>query len=156
MLACRLEWVKSIAPKGPEMSPSPSAVTTLEVRTSSQIQLVDLTDRVEQVVSDSGIAEGCCVVYCPHTTAAVTIQENADPGLCDDLVKHLGGMFPRKGAYRHCEDNAQSHLLAALIGPSETIPISKGRLLLGRWQAVYFFDLDGPRERRVLVKLLPG
>lgn len=124
----------------------------LSIRTHRRTEVVDLTAEVAQVVADSGLAEGLCSVYVPHATAAVVINENDDPSLCDDLLDALERLVPH-GQWRHdrIDNNGAAHIKAALLGPGETVPVRAGRLQLGRWQAVMLVELDGPRQRRVLV-----
>jgi len=114
--------------------------------------MVDLTARVAEVVARAGVAEGLCNVYVPHATAAVVVNENDDPNVCVDVLDALERLIP-PGIWRHdrVDGNAASHIQATILGPSETIPVRDGRLQLGRWQAVMLVELDGPRERRVVV-----
>lgn len=128
----------------------------LRVRTHQQAEFVDITDEVQQVVRSAGITDGTVMVYCPHTTCGLTIQENADPGVQHDLLLLLRRLVPRDDpAYRHIEDNSASHLQASMMGFSQTVFVQRGRLVLGRWQALYLTEFDGPRERTVLVKVTP-
>lgn len=126
-------------------------IERISVRSRGRDDWIDITGKVRDIVARSGIEEGVVTVYVPHTTAGVTIQENADPPLRDDITTALEGLFPRLGDYRHCEDNAASHMKAVLTGPSVQIPFAHGRLVLGTWQAIYFCDFDGPRSREVVV-----
>ena len=116
--------------------------------------LVDITGRVQQAVRESGVTEGICVVYCPHTTAAITINENADPDVVHDLKLALADIFPDRPDFLHAEGNSAAHLKSSCVGASETIPISSGRLVLGVWQGVYFCEFDGPRQRTFCVQVL--
>lgn len=116
--------------------------------------LVDITGRVQQAVRESGVTEGICVVYCPHTTAAITINENADPDVVHDLKLALADIFPDRPDFLHAEGNSAAHLKSTCVGASETIPISNGRLVLGVWQGVYFCEFDGPRQRTFCVQVL--
>ena len=113
-----------------------------------------VTAQVQEALRDSGVESGLCVVYCPHTTAGVTINENADPDVTRDLMLALDKTFPDRTEFRHAEGNSAAHLKAVGVGSSVTIPVENGRLLLGRWQGVYFAEFDGPRERRFYVKVL--
>ncbi len=124
------------------------------VRTSAKRETIDLTPRVAEIVAAAGKAEGLCSVYTPHATAAIIINENDDPNVSTDLLDALDRLIPA-GRWRHdrVDGNAASHIQAAILGPGETIPVRDGRLALGRWQAVMLVELDGPRERRVLVTL---
>jgi len=125
----------------------------LEVRTSRRSELLDITALVEEVVRESGVEEGVCLLYVPHTTAAVTVNENADPSVVEDIVAKLSELIPAGARYRHTEGNADSHIKATVVGPSVMVPVSKGRLALGTWQGVFFCEFDGPRRRRVLVRV---
>ena len=122
------------------------------LRTQRRCEVVDITGRVAKIVAESGVAEGLCAVYVPHATAAVVINENDDPNICDDLLDALAKLVP-EGIWRHdrVDNNAAAHIKAAMLGPSETVPVRDGRLLLGTWQAIMLVDLDGPRQRRVVV-----
>ena len=127
--------------------------TTLEVRTGAKTEFVDLTARLQQVVADSGVAEGFCHVFVPHTTAAVTINENADPSVKADILMDLNKIISDREAYRHAEGNSPAHIKASLVGPQLTVLVSRGRLVLGTWQGIFFCEFDGPRTRRVHVKV---
>lgn len=124
---------------------------SFEVRTERRAQLLDISDRVGEIVRRSGVAEGVCHVYVPHTTAGVTINEGADPDVAHDIEALLGRLAPRDGGYRHAEGNSDSHVKTALVGPSCSAPVRGGRLALGRWQAVFLCEWDGPRSRTVEV-----
>ena len=125
-----------------------------DVKTSSRDQMVDLTRRVAEVVSRSGVDSGSVVVYVPHTTAGVTINENADPDVIHDLLAELDRMVPhRQPFHRHVEGNSAAHMKATMVGSSVTVPIERGRMSLGRWQGIYFCEFDGPRSRQVLVQV---
>jgi secondary thiamine-phosphate synthase enzyme len=130
--------------------------TTLEVRTGAKTEFADLTARLQQVVADSGVAEGLCHVFVPHTTAAVTINENADPSVKADILMVLNKIISDREPYRHAEGNSPAHIKASLVGPQLTVLVSQGRLLLGTWQGIFFCEFDGPRTRRVHVKVTPG
>ena len=125
---------------------------TFDVTTRNRTQLVDITDWVQEAVSREGVVAGDCVVFCPHTTAAITIQENADPDVASDVVSTLDALVPRDGDYRHSEGNSDAHVKSALVGASEMLVIEQGRLVLGTWQAIYFCEFDGPRRRQVIVQ----
>ena len=114
----------------------------------------DVTDRVRAALAESGIQEGLCVVYCPHTTAGITVNENADPDVVRDLLFALEQTFPDRGAFRHAEGNSAAHLKASAMGSSATLIVHEGRLLLGTWQGVYFCEFDGPRKRRFFVRIM--
>ena len=113
-----------------------------------------ITSQIQEFVKNSGAQEGICIVFCPHTTAAITINENADPDVAADLLTGLAKTFPDRPEFRHTEGNAAAHMKASCIGSSETILIHQGRLLLGTWQGIYFCEFDGPRNRTVLVKII--
>ena len=121
--------------------------------TTGQNNWTDITQRVKDALRESGIANGLCVVYCPHTTAGITINENADPDVVRDLIFALENTYPNRAEFRHSEGNSASHLKASVIGSSVTIPVRNGRLLLGTWQGVYFCEFDGPRARRFYVQI---
>ena len=129
--------------------------TTLDVRSKSQVEFLNITERVQGAIKDSGVREGLACVYVPHTTAAVTINEGADPDVVEDLISGLQRMVPSTG-YQHTEGNSPAHLKSTLVGCSLCVPISGGRLTLGTWQAIFFCEFDGPRSRRVLVQVAPS
>lgn len=126
---------------------------TLDVRTGSRTEFVDLTAPVQEVVRDSGVSEGLCHVFVPHTTAGVTINENADTSVKADILMVLNKLISDKEPYRHLEGNSPAHIKASLVGPQLTVLVSGGRLLLGTWQGIFFCEFDGPRSRRVHVKV---
>jgi len=127
-------------------------VTELQLRTSTKREMIDITARVAAVVAESGLEVGLCNVYVPHATAAVIVNENDDPNICLDTLDALDRLIPA-GKWRHdrVDGNAASHIQASILGPSETIPVRDGSLVLGTWQAVMLVELDGPRQRRVIV-----
>jgi len=119
--------------------------------------MIDITDKVAAAVRQSGVRGGIAVVYCPHTTAGIAINENADPDVAHDVLLRLSEVFPRTHpGYRHLEGNSASHLKAVTAGPSQTIIVAEGRLLLGRWQGVFFCEFDGPRSREYFIKIVGG
>lgn len=124
------------------------------VKTTHKYQVVDITSRVREIVAQDGLEEGLCCVFVPHATAAVTINENADPNIGDDLQEALGKLIP-EGVWRHdrVDDNAAAHIKATILGPSETVPVKHGRLVLGTWQSIMLMEFDGPRDRRVIVQV---
>ena len=126
----------------------------LSVQTHRHRELVDVTQRVQDVVAAQGLREGICLVYSPHTTAAVTINENADPDVVADLLKAYTDLLGDEARFRHAEGNSGGHALTSLVGPSVLVPVSGGNLALGRWQAIYFCEFDGPRQRTLTVQLL--
>jgi secondary thiamine-phosphate synthase enzyme len=128
---------------------------SLEIRTRQRSELVDITDQVRKAVKRNGLSQGLCVVYCPHTTAAVTINENADPDVAYDILAWLNRAVPQRQAdFRHGEGNSDSHIKSSLVGSSVTLIVDQGDLVLGRWQGVYFCEFDGPRTRSVHVQTL--
>lgn len=129
----------------------------VSIRTRERCELVDITSLVVGVVEESGVGSGLAVVFVPHTTAGVTMNENADPDVRRDLLRKLGEVIPKgESYYRHSEGNSDAHLKATLVGQSVTVMVEGGRLELGVWQAIYFAEFDGPRERELLVKVIGG
>jgi secondary thiamine-phosphate synthase enzyme len=132
-------------------------MTTLNVRTQARNEIVDITAQVRRAVREAGATEGLCVVFVPHTTAGVTINENADPDVKRDMVAKLSAMVPEEeNYYRHGEGNSDAHVKTALVGPSITIIVEGGELVLGTWQGIYFCEFDGPRQRECHVKVVKG
>ena len=130
---------------------------TLDVSTYSRTQLVAITDSVQDALTESGISNGVCTVYCPHTTAAITINENADPDVARDILLAVDKLIPfDEPSYRHAEGNSAAHVKACFFGASEQIPIVDGRLVLGVWQGIYFCEFDGPRSRKVHIQAIPA
>lgn len=127
---------------------------TLIVKTDRRTQLVDVTAQVQKAVASSGVAKGICYLYVPHTTAAITINECADPDVARDVEATLDRLIPMKGPYRHSEGNSDSHVKAVLVGSSQIVFVEGGKLALGRWQGIFFCEFDGPRERRLHVKIV--
>lgn len=128
----------------------------LKIETREHTEMKDITDDVQRVVTESGIKDGICMVYVPHTTAAVTINENADPDVKRDFIMEIDKIVPWKDGYRHAEGNSAAHLKSSMIGASEMIIVRGGKLVLGTWQGIYFCEFDGPRWRRAYVKLIEG
>src|SRR5436305_2317447 len=130
-------------------------MTSFEVRTGRRTEFVEVTEQVRQAVRQAGLTDGACVVYCPHTTAAITVQENADPDVVHDMLLWLNQHVPKdvKG-FRHAEGNSDSHIKASLVGPSVTLLVENGDLVFGTWQGVYFCEFDGPRTRTVHVQIV--
>jgi secondary thiamine-phosphate synthase enzyme len=124
---------------------------TFEVHSRRRAQLIDITDKVAEAVVSSGVADGICHVFVPHTTAGVTINEGADPDVAADIESHLAEIVPKEAAFEHAEGNSDSHIKTMLSGPSCTAPVRDGKLALGQWQAVFFCEWDGPRTREVQV-----
>ena len=133
---------------------SAAKTDTLVVRSGKRADAIEITDRVEQVVRESGVQTGLCQIYVPHTTAGVFINENADPDALSDLLQTLEALVPWENGYRHAEGNAAAHIKASLVGTSQVVPVRNGRLALGRWQGIFFADFDGPRERHFQVTVL--
>ena len=127
-------------------------LTEFRIRTTTKREMIDLTARVAEIVARAEVGEGLCSVYTPHATAAIVVNENDDPNVCVDVLDALDRLIPA-GIWRHdkVDGNAASHIQAAILGPGETIPVRAGKLLLGTWQAVMLVELDGPRDRRVVV-----
>lgn len=127
---------------------------TLSVRTGSRTEFLDLTAQIQDLVRQSGVSEGLCHLFVPHTTAAVTINENADPSVISDILMVLNKIISDREAYRHSEGNSPAHVKSSLIGPQLTVLVSGGRLLLGTWQGIYFCEFDGPRNRKLHIKIV--
>jgi secondary thiamine-phosphate synthase enzyme len=127
---------------------------TFRVKTKRRTQLVDVTDQVEKIVASSGVDDGICYVFVPHTTAAVTINEHFDPDVATDVEGALDRLIPAEGPYRHAEGNSDSHIKAILVGATATLFIENSRLALGRWQGLFFCEFDGPRDRHMQVKII--
>lgn len=127
---------------------------TLTVRTGGRTEFLDVTGRVQEAVTESGIQEGCCHLFVPHTTAAITINENADPSVKADILMVLNRIISDQEPYRHLEGNSPAHIKASLMGPQLTLMVSRGRLVLGTWQGLYFCEFDGPRSRRLHLKVV--
>ncbi len=131
-------------------------MVVLNIKTSSKTEFVDITAKVQEALAATGLTEGLCMLYVPHTTAAITINESADPSVKSDILMVLNRMVPWEAEYRHGEGNSPAHIKSTLVGASELIAVEKGRLVLGTWQGVFFCEFDGPRTRRVLVKVVPA
>ncbi len=133
-----------------------SKIYTLEVATRERTQMVDITSEVNRIVAKSGVVEGICHLFVPHTTAGLTINENADPTVTADILMELNKIIPFEDGYRHSEGNSVAHIKSSLTGVSLSVFVTGGRLLLGTWQGVYFCEYDGPRRRKVLIKVIEG
>ncbi|GGJ96158.1 hypothetical protein GCM10007063_18290 [Lentibacillus kapialis] len=129
---------------------------TFTILTNDKQSFTNLDGYLDEVLSDSGVKDGVIVVFCPHTTGAITINENADPDVKTDLKRGLDEAFPNKPEYIHMEGNSDGHMKSSVVGASETLIITDGRPILGTWQSVYFCEFDGPRTRTVHVKVLDG
>jgi secondary thiamine-phosphate synthase enzyme len=129
-------------------------IRQLRVKTNSRTELVDITQGVQRLVSESGVRSGLCYVYVPHTTSGITINENTDPNVGRDILKELNKVIPFDDNYGHTEGNSAAHIKSTIVGVSKTVLVEDGRLALGTWQALFFCEFDGPRERRVIVKVI--
>ncbi len=128
----------------------------ISVKTSFQTQFIDITSKVNEVLHKTGIMDGVCTVFTPHTTAGITINENADPDVPRDIIKETAKIVPLDAGYAHVEGNSAAHIKSSLFGCSETVIIMNGSLMLGTWQSVFFCEFDGPRNRKVWVKIIGG
>ena len=129
-------------------------IKTVQIQTGVRTEFIDITGQVQDVVHESKAKEGICHLFVPHTTAAITINENADPSVHQDIIMELNKVIPFDDQYRHIEGNSAAHIKASIIGFSETVFIESGTLLLGTWQGIYFCEFDGPRKRRLHVKVI--
>jgi secondary thiamine-phosphate synthase enzyme len=125
----------------------------IRISTTGPTELLDITSEVQKAVAESGVRDGVCHVYVPHTTAGITINENADPSVRQDILMELNKIVPFQDNYRHLEGNAAAHIKASIVGSSETILVEAGKLLLGTWQGIFFCEFDGPRSRRVITRV---
>jgi secondary thiamine-phosphate synthase enzyme len=128
--------------------------TGFTVKTGSKTEFIDITTNIEEALRSEGVDDGVCMLFVPHTTAAITINESADPSVKSDILMVLNKIVPWKEAYRHLEGNSPAHIKSSIIGPSEIIAVEGGRLKLGTWQGVFFCEFDGPRNRKVHVRLI--
>jgi secondary thiamine-phosphate synthase enzyme len=133
-----------------------AAMRQFSVKTQARSQIIDITAQVRSILRESRAESGICIVFVPHTTAAVTINENADPDVPRDVLAQLDKTIPFRGDYLHSEGNSAAHIKASLFGASETVLIEGGNLVLGTWQSIFFCEFDGPRTRQVYVQILPG
>ncbi len=131
-------------------------IKQLRVQSSSRTEFIDITAGVQRTVAESGVRSGICYLYVPHTTSAITINENSDPNVGRDILKELNKIIPFDDQYGHSEGNSAAHIKSSLVGVSKAIMVEDGRLALGVWQAVFFCEFDGPRDRRVQVKVVAG
>ena len=127
----------------------------LTIRTSTKTELVDITTQVQEIVQKSSVRDGICYLFIPHTTAGLTLNENWDPSVREDIIRTLNKLVPQAGDYRHAEGNSPAHIKASLMGFSAMIPIRNSHLLLGTWQGIYLAEFDGPRQRNVWVHVAP-
>lgn len=128
----------------------------IQVNTRSQTELVIVDSEVQEAVRESGVQEGVCLLWVPHTTAGVTINENADPDVVRDILMEVNKIIPFRDGYHHMEGNSAAHIKSSLFGPSISLIIAGGRVVLGTWQSIYFCEFDGPRSRRLMVKVTEG
>ena len=127
---------------------------TIIVKTDRRTQLLDVTAQVQKAVASAKISKGICYLYVPHTTAGIAINECADPDVAHDIEGALDKLIPKIGAYRHGEGNSDSHIKSVLVGGSQVVFVEEGRLALGRWQGIFFCEFDGPRERKLVIKMV--
>jgi secondary thiamine-phosphate synthase enzyme len=128
---------------------------TLQIKTDRRTQFVDITNQIQSLIAKSSTKNGILHLYVPHTTAAITINEHADPDVASDVEAALDRLIPERGPYRHSEGNSDSHIKAILVGNTQTVFIVDGKLALGRWQGIFFCEFDGPRNRTLYVKIIP-
>jgi secondary thiamine-phosphate synthase enzyme len=129
-------------------------MTKLEIRTKKRTEMLDITAEVKRAVEGSGVKDGICLVFVPHTTAAVTINENADPDVTRDIQAHMARLVPKDAGFAHTEGNSDGHIMSSIFGASEALIVEGGRLVLGIWQGIYLCEFDGPRTRKVFVKVM--
>jgi secondary thiamine-phosphate synthase enzyme len=129
-------------------------IKQLRVKTTARTELVDITQGVQRLVTESGVRSGVCYVFVPHTTSGITINENTDPNVGRDILKELNKVIPFDDNYGHSEGNSAAHIKSTIVGMSKSVMVEEGRLALGTWQAIFFCEFDGPRERRVFVKMM--
>jgi secondary thiamine-phosphate synthase enzyme len=131
-------------------------IKEINIRTSSPVEMIDITAAVGEAVKEANVHDGCCIIFTTHTTAAVTINENADPDVLCDIISALEKAVPQNNSYRHSEGNSPAHVKSSLVGVSETVLIEQGRLVLGIWHSIFFCEFDGPRSRKVFIKIING
>lgn len=129
-------------------------IDEIKIETKSRNEMIDITGHVQNTVEKSGINEGIAIIFNPHTTAAITINEGADADVQKDILASLSGQYPHLGKYRHSEGNSDAHIKSALIGSDRTIPVQNSRLILGTWQRIFFCEFDGPRSRKLTVTII--
>jgi len=129
-------------------------IRQLRVQTKSRTELVDITQGIQRLVTESGIRSGICYVYVPHTTSGITVNENTDPNVGRDILKELNKVIPFDDQYSHNEGNSAAHIKSTIVGVSKAVMVEEGRLALGTWQAIFYCEFDGPRDRRVFVKVM--
>ena len=128
-------------------------ISQFSIRTQSRIDFIDITREISKIVNESKVRDGVCYVFIPHTTASITINENADPDVSTDMIKEINKIVPFSDNYRHFEGNSAAHIKSSMIGASEIVIIENGKLKLGRWQGIYFCEFDGPRRRKVWITI---
>lgn len=133
-----------------------SEVYTFGVKTGQRCAMIDITGEVQTKVKESGVKNGICIIFVPHTTAGITINENSDPDVVRDFLMEINKIVPISDGYHHIEGNSAAHIKSSMMGFSQTVIIQEGRLMLGTWQGIYFMEFDGPRIRKVHVKILEG
>lgn len=129
---------------------------TLKIQTHQRDEILDITPQLQDLAAKSGLASGLMAVFCPHTTAGISVNENADPDVKRDILYHLKKTIPQSPEFKHNENNADAHIKSVLTGVTQMLIVEKGRICLGIWQGVYFLEFDGPRQREIWVKLIPG
>jgi secondary thiamine-phosphate synthase enzyme len=129
-------------------------IQAFQVKSTGRTDLIDITSTVQEAIQKSGVRDGICFIFIPHTTAAVTINENADPSVTQDLVKAFDQIAPLEGHYHHLEGNSPAHIKSSVLGCSQTVFVESGKLVLGTWQGIFFCEFDGPRVRKVYVKVV--
>lgn len=129
-------------------------MVVLDIETSKKTELRDITSRVQKVIDEQKVTSGVCNVFCPHTTAGLTINENADPSVKKDIISHLNELVPQNKSYLHLEGNSDGHIKATLVGSSLSVIVKDQSLVLGAWQGIYFCEFDGPRSRKVYLKII--
>lgn len=127
---------------------------TLNIKSKAKTEFIDITDDIHEAIKESGVKSGACYIYVPHTTAGITVNEGADPSVKRDILTTLNRLIPFEGDYQHMEGNSAAHIKSTLVGVSQVIVIEDGKAILGTWQSVYFCEFDGPRHRRVIVKIV--
>ena len=131
-------------------------IEEFSISTSKKQEILDITEKVKEIVKKSNIKEGICIIYCPHTTSAILINENADSDVKKDILKKLLSLIPENEDYLHAEGNSDAHIKSSILGNEKTIIINDNNLVLGTWQGICFFECDGPRQRKVLIKIIGG
>ena len=131
-------------------------IKKLEIKTNSRSEIIDITDKIQKIISDSKIKSGICIIYVPHTTAGITVNENYDPSVRIDILDYLEKIAPPSARYKHTEGNADAHIKTSVVGSSATLVIDDSKILLGSWQGIMFCEFDGPRSRKLVLKIIEG